>query len=78
MSRSHAPTGKFPMQNVTSAQWLPPRSGPESLIVAGVADGSLYVFRVRLGVCCWLRLGCCACVSVCVWRGVLVLGEGCV
>jgi hypothetical protein len=38
--------GKFPMQNVTSVQWLPPRSGPECLIVAGVADGSLYVFKV--------------------------------
>lgn len=35
------------VQNVTSVQWLPPRSGTECLIVAGVADGSLFVYKVR-------------------------------
>ncbi len=40
-----AVAGKYPMQNVTSAQWLPPRSGTECLVVAGVADGSLFVFK---------------------------------
>ncbi len=35
------------MQHVTSAQWLPPKGASESMIVAGVADGSLYVFKVR-------------------------------
>eukprot|EP00955_Chlamydomonas_euryale_P020726 219624-Chlamydomonas_euryale.AAC.2 len=38
--------GRLPMQNVTSAQWLPPRaSGGEQLIVAGTDDGQLYVFK---------------------------------
>jgi len=35
------------LQNVTSAQWLPPRAGfTECLIAAGMAEGSIYIFRV--------------------------------
>ncbi|GAX82495.1 hypothetical protein CEUSTIGMA_g9922.t1 [Chlamydomonas eustigma] len=39
--------GRFDMQNVTSAQWLPPRSnsGNECMIVAGMGDGQLYLFK---------------------------------
>jgi len=38
--------GKLPMQNVTSAQWLPPRGGfQECLIAAGMAEGNIYLFR---------------------------------
>jgi hypothetical protein len=48
--------GKLPMQNVTSVQWLPPRSGSECLLVAGVADGSLYVYKVGVKpLCCLLQ-----------------------
>ncbi len=34
------------MQNVTSAQWLTPRAG-ECQVVAGTADGNLYLFKAR-------------------------------
>ncbi|KAJ9506292.1 hypothetical protein QJQ45_013870, partial [Haematococcus lacustris] len=44
--------GKLPMQNVTSAQWLPPRSGSECLLVAGVADGSLYLYKGSAAIRC--------------------------
>jgi len=39
--------GRFGMQHVTSAQWLPPRGGPgsECMIVAGMSDGQLYLFK---------------------------------
>ncbi|KAF5831718.1 WD40-repeat-containing domain protein [Dunaliella salina] len=38
--------GKQPMQTVTSAQWLSPREGTrECLIAAGMADGSIYIFK---------------------------------
>lgn len=39
--------GRFGMQHVTSAQWLPPRGGPgsECQIVAGMNDGQLYLFK---------------------------------
>lgn len=42
-------TGRLDMQNVHSAAWLPPRQegGGECLVVAGMADGQIYVFRVR-------------------------------
>ncbi|GLC69071.1 hypothetical protein PLESTF_000783800 [Pleodorina starrii] len=40
-------TGRLDMQNVHSAAWLPPRQegGAECLVVAGMADGQLYVFK---------------------------------
>ncbi|KAG2422675.1 hypothetical protein HXX76_015839 [Chlamydomonas incerta] len=40
-------TGRLDMQNVHSAAWLPPRQegGGECLVVAGMADGQIYVFR---------------------------------
>lgn len=43
--------GRLPMQNVTSVQWLPPRSnaGSECLIIGGMGDGQLYVFKVGQG-----------------------------
>lgn len=49
---SYTPTqlsfGKLPLQNVHSAAWLPP-SGPQKQcsLVAGMADGQIYVFKVR-------------------------------
>ncbi|GFR42918.1 hypothetical protein Agub_g3918, partial [Astrephomene gubernaculifera] len=39
-------TGRLDMQNVHSAAWLPPRGGGEEcLVVAGMGDGQLYVFK---------------------------------
>lgn len=42
-------TGRLDMQNVHSAAWLPPRQegGSECMVVAGMADGQLYLFKVR-------------------------------
>mmetsp|Transcript_34365 Transcript_34365/g.76299 ORF Transcript_34365/g.76299 Transcript_34365/m.76299 type:complete len:1172 (-) Transcript_34365:306-3821(-) len=37
--------GRQDMQNVTSVQWLPPRGSNECLVVAGTADGQLYIFK---------------------------------
>ncbi len=44
-------TGRLDMQNVHSAAWLPPRQegSAECLVVAGMADGQLYIFKVRQG-----------------------------
>ncbi len=41
-------TGRLDMQNVHSAAWLPPRQegGAECMVVAGMADGQLYLFKV--------------------------------
>ncbi len=42
-SLPHSPS---PSQNVTSAQWLPPRSGTtECMVVAGMGDGQIYMFK---------------------------------
>ncbi|GIL71076.1 hypothetical protein Vretimale_17844 [Volvox reticuliferus] len=40
-------TGRLDMQNVHSAAWLPPRQegGSECMVVAGMADGQLYLFK---------------------------------
>jgi hypothetical protein len=40
--------GKLPLQNVVSAAFLVPR-GPqkESILAAGMADGQVYLFKVR-------------------------------
>jgi microtubule-associated protein-like 6 len=44
--------GKLPLQNVTAASWLPPSgSRGDSLLLAGMADGQVYVFKVGR---CWL------------------------
>jgi hypothetical protein len=49
---SYTPTqlsfGKLPLQNVHSAAWLPPsRPQKQCNLVAGMADGQIYVFKVR-------------------------------
>ena len=42
--------GRLPLQNITAAAWLPPRAGQtECMIAAGVADGQIYLLKVRLG-----------------------------
>ena len=70
---------------MTSVQWLKPRldsktGALESLIAAGMADGSIYVFKVRrckrkfecvcvcayFGVRIWMCVSVCVCVCVCV------------
>jgi len=39
--------GKFPMQNVHSVVWLPPKASGQSLVLGGCANGEIYVWKDR-------------------------------
>ena len=46
--------GKLPLQNVTAACWLPPSGARgDSLLLTGMADGQVYVFKVSRTKALW-------------------------